>query len=180
MKRCGISRSLESSDLYFEWRACDNRLCSLRVDVGVGFRLIASEIDIRRVVEKNLVNIDGFASVWFVRFDFQGPRDFVGDSYIKQLGVAFQIETYFAVFVSQTRYCDTGGTFVQLRVEGFRDDFEGDHFSTPDFDFAYHVWLALPLVSCDNTRVLFPAWPDLELVDDDVPTIDALAHEWLI
>ena len=73
--------------------------------------------------------------------------------------------------MAQSRYRHTGGTFVELRVEGFRDDFEGDHFPTLDFDFAYHVWLALPLVSCDNTRVLFPAWPDLELVDDDVPRL---------
>ena len=53
------------SDLYLrvEWRARQNRLCLLRVDVGVGFRLLAGHEDIVDVVESNLVDIDGFASV---------------------------------------------------------------------------------------------------------------------
>ena len=32
---------------------------------------------------------------------------------------------------------------------------KGDHFVVSDFNFAYHVWLALPLVSCDEAGVFF-------------------------
>ena len=55
-----------------------------------------------------------------------------------------------------------------------------DHFVVPDFNFAYKVRLALPLVSCNETGMLFPTRPDFELVDYDVPAIDTLVNEWVI
>ena len=55
-----------------------------------------------------------------------------------------------------------------------------DHLVVSNFNFAHHVWLRFPLVGCDNARVLFPSWPDLELVDDDVPAIDVRDYEWYV
>ena len=90
VKRCGIRR-LEISDLYLsiEWRTCENRLCSLRVDVGVGFRLIACHENVIDVVESNLIDLDGFAGVRFVGFDFD----------VGELRVGFEIEVDSTVFV---------------------------------------------------------------------------------
>ena len=52
----------------------------------------------------------------------------VGYFDVGELSVRFEIEAH-------SRYRHTGGTFVELRVEGFRDDFEGDHFSDSRFRF---------------------------------------------
>ena len=75
----------------------------MRVDVGVGFHLIARHENGADVVKSDLFDIDEFAGVWSISFDSQGPRDVVGHFDVEQLRIRLDVEGNSALLVSQAR-----------------------------------------------------------------------------
>ena len=111
--------------------------------------MTAGEVDIRCVVESNIVGINGFAGVRPVGFDLQFPRDIVGYFDVGELRVGFEIEADPTVFVAQSRYRRTSGTLVELDVESLGDGLESDHLFSLTFQ---------PDQMLSSLTVMSPLW----------------------